>query len=593
MAIRFPRSDKALQYQWKYGMAWPALQEPLVIEMEMVRAGGLIHGPKGQIGGNGLEFHFKEGMKLCFPWIKWHKWLEDFVHWYLKKRLIGLMGSASTGKSHDAASVGLFEYFCIPTGFTGIYCSTTRELLQQRVWGEVVGLFLKAKEQYEWLPGHLIESRLRIVTSVRDERTEGRDFRNGLLGVPAKQGESWVGISALVGVKNKHVRLFADEASLLPKAIAESIANLDKNEDFKVIAMANPKDTTDTFGMLCEPNAALGGWDGGIDQQPFSKVWDTKRPDGVCLQRVGTDSPNLDGKLGIPLITQEQIDRDVAVYGKDSLQYTMMDLGIMPRGQGARRVLTRQDIDKYGAKDSPFWASPVRTQIASLDAAYGGVGGDRCRLYFSEFGTELDTVDVPVSEHGAIALSPTPEKGRKQIFAVKECMNVPIKNYPVGTPKTEMESPSDQIAKFCKAECEKRGVPPQHFIFDAGMRTALVQSFSQIWSAHVVSVDSMGKPTDRPVGADIDKPCDKYYKNFVSELWWSIRLVVLARQMKNLPNDAIDDLTQREWGIVGANLTQVEPKADMKKKIGRSLTMVTLLPMDWNWPDASVLSSNG
>jgi hypothetical protein len=241
-----------------------------------------------------------------------------------------------------------------------------------------------------------------------------------------------------------------------------------------------------------------------------------------------------------------------------------MCLGVMPRGQGARRVLTRQDCDVNGAKDMPFWASPNRTQIAHLDAAFGGVGGDRCRLYFSEFGEELSKSGSAQENFVyAIVRQTIDPKVKRHIFAVKETMNVPRKNDP-------KETAPNQIARFCMEECGKRGVPPENFIFCAGMRTSLVQSFSRIWSVNVQSVDSMGSASaDRPVSADNPMACKDFYANLVTEFWWSVRMVVLAGQMRNMGEDAIDDFANREWGRTGKK-TQIEPKQDMKKKIGRS-----------------------
>lgn len=545
-----------------YGLAWDSAVHPLEREFFCIRHGGRWKGKKSTLG-NGMEFHFRQALKLTWPNLRFNAWLDMFIREFLTKRTIGVIGPASSGKSFDAAICGLMDYYIFPTSTTGIYCSTTRELLQQRIFGEVVGLHKEAIRHTSWLPGHLIESRLRIVTVDHDSESEIRDVRSGLLGVPCRQGESWIGISAFVGIKNKRVRLYGDELSMLPKAFVEAISNLDKNPDFKCVGMGNPKDTTDALGILCEPSAQLGGWEGGIDQHGKSQVWETRRPQGVCIQFVGTDSPNLDGKLGIPLITQEAIDRDISFYGKDSIQFTMMNQGMMPRGQGSRRVLTRQMIDKFGAKDSPDWLNSNRVKGASLDAAYRSVGGDRCVLKFWEFGEEIPKLsDLPNRVISALTDQPKPLSKKRNLFAMTETVLVPI--------KTSEGDPEDQIAKFVMDECVRRGVPPEHFFFDSGMRTSLVHAFSRLWSNNVQSIDCGGKPTERPVSYDIDVKCSDHYSKFISELWFSVRLAVEARQFRGMTEGEITEFCGREWGIVGANKTEVEPKADMKKKTGRS-----------------------
>lgn len=532
--------------------------------MYMIQHGGQWKGSQGQTIGLGLEYHFTRAIKIIWPEIVFHRWLVMFIKEFLTKRTVVVIGPASSGKTLSASLCVLLDYYCFPTQTTIICCSTTRERLEDRCWGEIKSLHKRAVQRFPTLPGHLIESRQRIITNDNDNVIDGRDFRNGLVGVPCKKGESYVGLGDFVGLKNKRVTLLGDELSLLPKAFVDGISNLDKNPKFLCIGLGNPKDITDALGVLGEPAAHLGGWHGGIDQSAFTKTWETRRPQGVCLQLVGSDSPNLDGKLGIPLLTKEQIDRDVAFYGTDSLWYTMMNQGMMPRGQGSRRVLTRQECEKHGANKAPVWRDSGRTKGASLDAAYGGVGGDRCVLTFWEFGEEIPQFQA----EGAVNMStfvhqPEPDRKKRHVFAVTETSLVPIKN-DIGEP------PTDQIAKYCMTECEKRGVTPENFFYDSGMRTALVQAFARLWSKYTNSIDCGGKPTERKVSHDIDVRCCDYYSKFITELWFSVRMTVLSGQFRGLTDDAMMEFSSREWTIVGANKHEVEPKAKMKQKMGRS-----------------------
>jgi hypothetical protein len=548
-----------------WGLLWPKVQTPLSRHFYCIQQGGQWKGSQGQKIGGGLEFHFTEAAKIIWPTVVFHRWVTMFIKEFLTKRTVVVIGGASTGKTLMAAFCVLLDYYCFPTQTTVICCSTTRERLEDRVWGQIKALHKSAVNRFNTLPGYLIESRQRIITNDNDQWIDGRDFRNGLVGVPCLQGGSFVGISNFVGLKNKRVTLVGDELSMLPKAFVDSISNLDKNPKFLCIGLGNPKDITDALGILAEPTAEAGGWDGGIDQQPYSKVWDTRRKDGSCLQLICNDSPNLDGKLGIPLITQEQIDRDVSTYGKDSLQYTMMNLGAMPRGQGSRRVITRQECEKFGARLEPAWANTARTYIASLDAAYGGVGGDRCILCFCEFGEEMP----PLITHGelngsALVNQPKPDHQKRHLFALKEMMLVPIKN------EKDADTPTNQIALFCKQQCELRNIPPANFFYDAGMRTALTQAMSRLWSVHVNTIDFGGKPSERNVSSDIDVKCCDYYSKFVTELWYSVRFIIMGGQFRGLDEETMMEFAAREWMMVRANKTEVEPKAETKKKTGRS-----------------------
>lgn len=548
----------------KYGQLWDPITDPLWLEMKMCQKGGRWKRADGTMAGNGMEFHFKAALALAWPQLVFHKWTDLFIEHFLTKRTVVVIGPASSGKTAMAAFCVLMDYYLYPDITTIICCSTTRERLEDRVWGEIKKLHKLVSKRFSWIPGHLIEGRQRIITDNRDDATEGRDFRNGLVGVPCKKGESYVGLSDFAGLKNKRVILLGDELSLLPRVFVDGISNLDKNPKFLCVGLGNPKDVTDALGVLAEPAAHLGGWDGGIDQSPFTKSWETRRPQGVCIQLVGSDSPNLDGKLSIPLLTQEQIDRDVAFYGTDSLWYTMMNQGMMPRGQGSRRVLTRQMCEKFGARNEPRWLNSNRTKIAFLDAAYRGVGGDRCVFGTLEFGEEMPAdEDLPSAVATALVNQPKPEDQKRKIIHLKETMLVPLKN-------DIKEMPEDQIVAFVMRQCEEQGIPPEHFYFDSGMRTSLVQALSRLWSNKVNSVDCGGKPSERKVSYNIDVLCRDHYSKFITELWFNVRHVVEAGQFRGMTDEVMQEFASREWTMVGANKTEVEPKDKMKAKTGRS-----------------------
>jgi hypothetical protein len=546
----------------KYGAYWLSTTHPLQIEFDCIRHGGKWIGKRGQILGNGMFYHYKAAISIIWPHIVWHKWNILFLENYLKYRTVGVMGPASSGKTHCAAVCALVDYYPFADQTTVICCSTTKERLEDRIWGEIKSLHKKAKEKISWLPGNLIEGRMRILTDKKSDIFEGRDFRNGLVGVPCKKGETYIGLGDFAGLKNKRVRLFGDELSLLPPVFVHAISNLDKNPDFKAVGLGNPKDTTDALGLLCEPKPELGGWDGGIDQSTETKCWLTRRTQGVAIQFVGTDSPNLDGKLGIPLITREAIQRDVDFYGVDSQWFTMMNQGMMPKGQGSRRVLTRQMCLKFGAMEEPNWQDGNRVKIGFLDAAYGGVGGDRCIFGELQFGFEAQPLDG-----GQVIiniLSQQPDKPKhKQILALIDLSLVPVKG-------DAEELPQDQIATWVKRECESRGIAPENFFFDAGMKASLVSSFARIWSDKINPIDFGGKPSDRHVSSQITIPCDKYYSKFVTELWFSVHYIVLAGQFRGMTEDLMLEGCAREWTRVGENKIEVEPKENMKLKTGRS-----------------------
>lgn len=546
----------------KYNLYWQNTSDPASIELDMIKHGGQWEKQNGELAGEGLFYHYKEFIKIVWPWVVQHRWFDLILEKYLKHRTVCLIGPASSGKTFSSALIVLVDYFAHPDCTTVICCSTTKERLQDRVWADVTKLFKQAKKDRKWLAGNIIEGRLRIVTDSRKDSPDGRDFRNGMVGVPCKRGESFVGIESFAGIKNKRVRLLGDELSLLPKSFCDAISNLDKNPDFKIIGLGNPKDTTDALGILAEPATHLGGWDSGIDQQFGTKTWEVRRSGGIAIQLPGDDSPNLDGKLGIPLICQADIDRDVSFYGKDSVWYTMMNLGRLPRGQGSRRVLTRQMCQKFHAMEQPVWMDENLIHIGFLDAAYRSVGGDRCIFGELVFGREAPSQTAVIMD-SSIAGSANLNGRPRQIISIVDTMLVPI-TMGIDT------IPEDEIVSFVMTQCRLRNIPPSNFWFDAGMRTSLVSAFSRIWSPEIESVDFGGTASDEKVSADINKTCKEYYSKKVTEIWFNVRLAVESGQVRGLTEDAVMEFSAREWTVVGANKIEVEPKSKMKEKTGRS-----------------------
>jgi hypothetical protein len=525
--------------------------EPLTpmfwIHIACIQAGGKWKKPNGEYAGMGNFYHYKEAQKILWPEKQWHKWNDLLLENFLKHRIIGVIGPASSGKTRESSDFALISYYAFSDCITILVSSTEREMLEMRVWGEMKKAHKLAVQRMDGLPGNLVESRLRLVTDDRFENSEGRDFRNGVTGIPCKKGGQFVGMGSYVGIKNKYVMLIADEGAFMPRAYVDAISNLNKNKEFKCIVMGNPKETTDALGVVCEPSAELGGWDGGIDQSPKTKVWQTRFNEGVCVQLVGSDCPNMD----VPpdqeppypfLITRKAIEADVAFYGMDSIQYSMMNEGRMPRGQGLRRVITRAMCLKFGAMEPPIWKNDERTRIGFLDAAYGSVGGDRCVFGELQFGRDPND---------------------REIIALIDTLLVPVTT-------TSPELPEDQIALFVKTQCEARHIKPEDMFFDSTGRGTLVGAFARLWSNAVGLVEFGGKPSERYVSDNIRVLCKDYYSKFVTELWYSVSLAIQSGQFRGMTEDVLMEGSMREWGFVGANKIEVEPKDKMKLKSGRS-----------------------
>lgn len=544
------------------------------MEMDMIRHGGQWTKQDGSLAGNGLAFHYRKFQELAWPDKLWevgpfkNHWAEACLDAYLNYTYVGVLGCAGSGKSDSFASNALTDWYCWPDCTTVLVSSTDLKSLELRIWGMIKKYHKQAKSEFEWLPGYLIEGKQMLIQDPRIEAADGRDFKNGILAAALKRGNQFVGLGPLVGIHNKRVRLIADEGNLCPRAFLDSTSNLSKCEDFKLVVLGNPNETTNAHGFVCEPDVSLGGWEGGIDQTPGTKTWKTRFPNGIALQLPGSDSPNLKAGPNDPvpfpfLITRKQMEDDGKIWGTDDWHYQMMTDARMPRGQGSRRVLTRQACVKFGAFDPPKWRDTQRTSIAFLDAAYRGVGGDRCVFGELQFGEEASSGSGSELIGEFVSQSGADHKAAK-IIALIDLVVIPVRA------ELATESPEDQIVAFCKQECESRGIPPENLFFDAGMRTSLVTSFCRMWSTQVNSIDCGGKPSETAVSAEIKTPAKDYYSKFVTELWFSVRYAVESRQFRGLTEDACQEFCQREWKLVSGNRIEIETKDEMKVKTGRS-----------------------
>lgn len=516
-------------------------RDPFFIEASMVRRGGYIQ-HAGQRHGHGIAYHYIQLIKALWPWFEWHKWSNLLITSYAENGDTGVMGPASSGKTFCSAAFALATFYVWPQGTSIIISTTTREALQLRIWGAIKELNHKARERRPYLPGRIIESRYMLTGA--DDDAENKDFRDGIIGVACRVGGQFVGISNYVGLKNERVMLIADEASLMERTFLDAIANLRKNPVFKSIIMGNPKDRTDALGVACDPK---GGWDSHSQDEKTSS-WKT-RWGGIAIQLCGTDSPNYDYPRGLNpyrgLIRPEDIERDLEYYGRDSLQFSMMNLGIMPRDGGVRRVITRSLCESNMAMDEAIWADNSQlVDYLGLDAAYSGAGGDRCALTHIRLGPTV-SMGVCVALVGKIL--------------------VPVK---AGVGESQAE---EQIAEFCRLYAIQHNIPPSRFGLDSTGRGTLVSALARTWSNSVHTVEFGGHPsTERVVRIGSTQTEAEAYGKMVTALWFASRLLIESKQMRQLSLEYVEDGSFREWGVTKSGKIDVEPKEKTKIRMGRS-----------------------
>lgn len=532
----------------KYGLSWPEGSNPLAAEFEFVRNGGYLT-VNGKKYGKGLFFHFKEAQKLLWPDSEHHRWSDLMLENILANRITAISGSRDSGKTYGMARYALTDYFIWPNDTLTLVSSTDLRGLQLRVWGNIKQLFSEAKARHPWIPGNVVESLHGVFTDKLDDDTPVRDIRKGIICVPClDRSGAWIGgLQRFVGIKQRRRRVMGDEVQFMHQEYLTILSNLDKGE-FKGVFVGNALANMKALDKISEP---LEGWNNHPD--PTKTEVFKNRFGGVTITLVGTDSPNFDLPPDqpdrYPYLVGRSDEKSVGDrYGRNSEQYYSQIAGYRKPGLFAHRVLTHEMCEKNRAFEKCIWQGDTPTKIYAVDM---GFGGDRCVAGSAEFGKDVEG---------------------NTILKFNEPKVIPI------SVDTEAE---DQIALYVRRECGDLSIPGANVFFDAGMRATAATAMAKLFSPETNPINFGGSPTKRPVSADeyvTDrqtgakrlKLCDEHYIKFVTELYFSVRLAVLAKQVREIPKDVVDEFCQREWTKERGDRYEIEPKEETKKRTGIS-----------------------
>ena len=301
--------------------------------------------------------------------------------------------------------------------------------------------------------------------------------------------------------------------------------------------------------MAAEP---LEGWP-AMDGIEKTTVWPIKLLGGVCVNLIGTDSPNFDQDFDkYPGLIGHEYEKIIAHdYGKDSPEYETQIRGRMRIGLEHSRVITRQLCRLHHAGEKAVWGGKPRTRIYGVDPAYGG--GDRCIGGWIEFGEGASGLQI---------LRVNPPR------ILKIVVNP---DYP----------PEEQIADLVKLDLEQNGIPPENCFYDSFGKGTIGFAFARKFGANPpVPVDAGARPTERPVRYDLWlterdgrrrlKRCDEHYSKFITEMWFSVRETIESEQMCELPEDVMLEGCWREYKTVAGDRIEVEPKDELKERMGKS-----------------------
>ena len=534
-----------------YGLSWPAETDPLEVELAFIRSKGYME-IAGKKYGKGLFHHFKEATRLCWADDDVTRWSDQLLRAITEEEVCVFLGSSDSGKTWGASKWALIDYWASPDNTLTLVSSTEGRGLELRIWGTMKKLFNKARDLHPWLPGNALESLKTITTERIDEKGErARSIQTGIICIPAVTGDA--GVARFVGIKQGRLRHLADEAQAMHRSFMDSYANWYGKPDFKGVLCGNPEDLDCPICIAAEPEDGWSSWvDSGKTQE-----WRSKWYNAWVIAFDGRDSPNTDFPPDQPTrykyyVGRKKLEAVAKSEGEDSDIYWSQCVGKPRPGADQKRVISRQLCEQGGAFEKVVWMGSDLTDIVSLDAAYGGVGGDRCVLFHIRFGKDVEG---------------------KNVIACKPPVLVPVRA------SISLELPEDQISRFCMRYCQGFNVPPENFFFDG--RSTLAVSMARIWSTSVNVIDFGGPATNRPVSQDEFvwegdtqtkrlKLCNEHYSKHVSELWFSVRYLILSKQLRELPREVAEEGWKRKWEYVTGNRMEVETKADMKKRTTRS-----------------------
>lgn len=557
----------------KYGLWWDESVDDAQIERSMIRNGGRWK-EKGREWGDGLFEHFKRYWTLLWPEDDQHRWTDSILREILAHRFTFIIGPPSSWKTGTIARIAMMDWSVFPECTGVLVSSTDMKGLERRVYGEMKSLWRRAYERYEWFPGNVIDHK-HIIASESIEDDLVRDIRNGIIGIPCKSDSGvFLGMGSYSGFKNRRVWCIGDEFQFMEMAMLKAQDNLIANgpnlvpgivregpetgrplRGYKAVFIGNPNPTRpeNPLHVIAEP---IGGWS-SIADDGKTHIWDCQYMSGRCINLDGADSPNNDfpkinGKpRWVHLSNQDQLDEMERTHGKDSEEYWTNGRGVVRLGLASDKVIPIELCRQFNAFDVPrFDGEKPTVKIGFCDAAYGGIGGDRCPAGWLEFGMCVDGIE-------RIFLHPM------RFFTARV---------------TDRTTAEDQVAQFIKNEMTAAGVDASNFFFDG--RGSLSTALTRVWAPGTTAVEFGGKPTNREVGPDIYKIDDEgnrrpklaseHYVNFVSELWFSTRYAIESDQVRGMYMDLALDGAPRKFEKVKDNKYLIETKRDMKLRTRKS-----------------------
>lgn len=525
-------------YHELYSEWWDAKIAYTQLDIEL---SAYIRGLKPEEGGLGKYQHLRECVDLLWNSdgrniVEWNPWLEKMLEESCEHNFLAVAGCSSSSKSFGGAIIAIVNFVADPENTLVLVTSTSISAAKKRIWKSVIQLWNKLPEKYKKLGK--IKPSLNMIHYQPQDGSNAHDAASITL-VAAEQKQEASAVQKLVGLKNERVFLIADELCELSPAVLQASDNLISNPEFYMIAMSNPKDREDPFGLMCEP---VDGWS-GLDESMME--WDTKY--GKAIRFDVLQSPNYLEQECIYkyMLTYEKIERFRNQHGENSARFYRFYRGFFPVQGAEDTIYTDTDFNAFMAEQIKWKGEP--TKVAGLDLSFSS-GGDKTSLCICLFGESVD---------GLMCLQ------FEKFYQIHE------------NAADKLNPRTDQICAEVKKILDQEGVGYENVAVDNTGGAGTVDRLTQFMSRDIMRINFGGKATDRPVSSNDRTPSHKKYKNRVSELWGVGIEYFRGGQLAGFRKDPdlCTEMKARRYNMVkGADgeRMEVEPKPKMKLRIGRS-----------------------
>ena len=185
------------------------------------------------------------------------------------------MGASDTNKTYLVSRFVITDWWASPENTLWMVSSTELRGAELRIWGILKQLFNRARARHPWLAGHVLESKHAFVTDdIEDD--EARMLTKGIIFIPCKSNNSWVGLGVYAGVKpTKGGRLghAGDECSFMQPSFLDAYSNWYGKENFKGLLTGNPTDLEDCLCVASEPENGWESWHDTEKTQEWRSKW--------------------------------------------------------------------------------------------------------------------------------------------------------------------------------------------------------------------------------------------------------------------------------------------------------------------------------